>query len=409
MSVNASTRPAPKPGALFALALGAISLIAPLAVHLFMPAIPAVKAALGLSEAMAQLTFSIALFSMAVATLFYGSLSDRYGRRPVLLSGLALFLVGSAISAVAQSVEVLVIGRVVQAVGAGCGITLGRAIAQDVYGASRLVKAIAYLTMAYTIGPMISPMVGGALIDAFGWRSVFGFALAAGAVITLIAYRTVFESRPPSPANRVPGNLLQNYWALLRHLRFGAFVLQTGCCTGSFMVSATAASSLMKETLHRPSSEFGIYFLLFPLGLLTGNFIASRIGNRVANEIMVLTGSLLAVVAVAAQASLLLTGPLTPVALFVPGFLLTLAQGVSLSHAQSGAMAVEPKLGGTAAGVGVFVQNFVGATFAQVYGVMADGTPVPLMEVAGMSVMIGLLIGALPVVLRQRQQYRTSL
>ncbi len=86
------------PGPLFALALASISLIGPLAVHLFMPVIPAVKAALGLSDAMAQLTFSIALFSMAFATLVYGSLSDRYGRRPVLLSGLCLFLVGSAIS-----------------------------------------------------------------------------------------------------------------------------------------------------------------------------------------------------------------------------------------------------------------------------------------------------------------------
>jgi DHA1 family bicyclomycin/chloramphenicol resistance-like MFS transporter len=408
MSVTVSTEPAPKPGALFALALAAISLIAPLAVHLFMPAIPAVKAALGLSDAMAQLTFSVALFSMALATLGYGSLSDRYGRRPVLLSGLGLFLAGSAISAVAHSIEVLVVGRVIQAVGAGCGITLGRAIAQDVYGASRLVKAIAYLTMAYTIGPMISPIVGGTLIDAFGWRSVFGFALVAGAVIALVAYTTVFETRPPSPANRTTGTVLRNYQALFRHLRFTAFVLQTGCCTGSFMVCATAASSLMKETLHRPSSEFGIYFLLFPLGLLSGNFIASRVGNRIANETMVLTGSLLSVAAVAAQASLLLTGPLTPAALFVPGFLLTMAQGVSLSYAQSGAMAVEPRLGGTAAGVGVFVQNFVGAIFAQLYGAMADGTPIPLMEVAGLSAAIGLFVGALPIIMRLGRRYRAS-
>ena len=169
------------PGPLFALALASISLIGPLAVHLFMPVIPAVKAALGLSDALAQLTFSIALFGMAFATLFYGSLSDRYGRRPVLLSGLALFLIGSAVSAAADSIVPLVLGRFLQAIGAGCGITLGRAIAQDVYGRDRLVKALAYLTMFYTIGPMISPIVGGILIDAFGWRSVFGFALVLGA------------------------------------------------------------------------------------------------------------------------------------------------------------------------------------------------------------------------------------
>src|SRR5271156_7186384 len=103
-----------KPGLLFAVALAAISFVGPLAVHLFMPVIPAVKAALGLSDALAQLTFSIALFGMAFATLFYGSLSDRYGRRPVLLSGLALFLIGSGLSAAASNVIPVGVGRLVQ-------------------------------------------------------------------------------------------------------------------------------------------------------------------------------------------------------------------------------------------------------------------------------------------------------
>src|SRR5436305_9197592 len=127
------------PGRLFALALDLTALIPPLAVHLFFPVIPAVQVALGLSDAYAYLTFSIALFGMAISTLFYGSLSDRYGRRPVLLSGLALFLVGSAISALTDSALTLVLGRFVQAIGAGAGITLGRAIAQDVYGRDHMV------------------------------------------------------------------------------------------------------------------------------------------------------------------------------------------------------------------------------------------------------------------------------
>ena len=392
------------PGPLFALALASISLIGPLAVHIFMPVIPAVKAALGLSDAVAQLTFSIALFSMAFATLVYGSLSDRYGRRPVLLSGLVLFLIGSAISAAADSVLTLVLGRLVQAVGAGCGITLVRAIAQDVYGPTRLVKAIAYLTMAYTIGPMISPIVGGVLIDLFGWRSVFGFALLLGSVIALGAYVAVFESHPPSPANRGGGNVLRAYYALFSHLRFTAFVLQTGFLTGSFLVAATAAASLMKDMLHRPSTEFGIYFLLFPLGFLLGNFIVSRVGHRIANETMVVAGSLISLAGVAAQSSLLLSGQVTPLTLFVPGFFITMGQGVSLPYAQAGAMATNPKLGGTAAGVGVFVQNFCGAAFAQLYGLLADGTAGPLAETTAISASLGLIAGLLPFLLMRKDR-----
>jgi DHA1 family bicyclomycin/chloramphenicol resistance-like MFS transporter len=361
-----------------------------------------VKAALGLSDALAQLTFSIALFGMACATLVYGSLSDRYGRRPVLLSGLMLFLVGSAISAATTSVLALIVGRLVQAVGAGCGITLGRAIAQDVYGRDRLVKAIAYLTMAYTLGPMVAPLVGGILIDAFGWRSVFGFALALGAVIALVAYAVVFETRPPSPENRGGGNVLRNYAALFRHIRFTAFVLQSGFVSGTFLATATAASSLLKDMLHRPSTEFGLYFLLFPFGLLAGNFVSSRIGNRVANETMVLAGSLILLAAVATQSSLLLSGHVTPLTLFAPAFFITMAQGISLPYAQSGAMATNPKLAGTAAGVGVFVQNFCGAAFAQLYGLLADGTPGPLTVTTAISVLFALGAGVLPFLMARK-------
>jgi len=320
----------------------------------------------------------------------------------VLLTGLALFLIGSAISAVANSVFTLVLARFVQAVGAGSGLTIGRAIAQDVYGRDRMVKAIAYLTMAYTIGPMISPVIGGILIDTFGWRSVFGFALALGGVITLAAYVAVFESRAPSAENRTAGNVFRNYADLFRHARFTAFVLQSGFMTGTFLVAATAASSLLKDTLHRPSTEFGIYFLLFPFGFLSGNFITSRIDNHIANETMVLTGSIFALAAVAVQSGLLMSGNVTPLILFVPGFFITMGQGLSLSYAQAGAMATNPKLAGTAAGIGVFVQNFCGAAFAQLYGLLADGTPGPLTQTAAISVLLALFAGLLPFVMARK-------
>ena len=395
------------PGPLFALALASISLIGPLAIHLFMPVIPAVRAVLGLSEAFAQLTFTIALFVMAFATLVYGSLSDRYGRRPVLLSGLCLFLIGSGVSAFADSVTMLVFGRLIQAVGAGCGVTLVRAIAQDVYGRN-LVKAIAYLTMAYTIGPMVAPLVGGILIDAFGWRSVFFFALGAGGLISLNAYLAVFESRPPSKsslARHAEQSVLRDYVTLFRNLTFTCFVLQSGLCTASFLVTATAASSLMKEMLHRPSAEFGLYFLLFPFGFLAGNFVTSRIGTRVANETMVLAGAVVVLVTVLAQASVQLSGTVTPLTLFTPGFFLSFAQGISLPYAQAGALETNPKLAGTAAGIGVFMQNFAGAVFAQAYGLLADGTVLPLAEVTALTGVLSIVVGATPFYTARRKRW----
>jgi MFS transporter, DHA1 family, multidrug resistance protein len=384
------------PGRAFTISLGLIALITPLAVHLFFPVIPAVKVALGLSDAHAQLTFSIALFGMAFATLFYGSLSDRYGRRPVLLSGLALFLFGSVVSLMAETVNALVLGRLVQAIGAGCALTLVRAIARDAYRAEQLVTAIAYLTMFGTLGPMVSPFIGGVLTDTLGWRSVFGFSLLAGGAITLTAYLAMYETHPVAKRTRSGESVAQSYAVLFRRLRFNAFVLQSGFNTGAFMVMASAAASLMTELLHRPATEFGAYFLLFPLGFFTGNFISTRIGNRFSTETMVFAGSLLALAAVSGQAAVLSWGLVTPLAFFLPGTFITMAQGIAMPYAQVGAMAEVPRFAGTAAGIGVFMQNFGAAVFSQLYGTFADGTPRPMIMIAVLCGTLTLIVGAIP-------------
>jgi DHA1 family bicyclomycin/chloramphenicol resistance-like MFS transporter len=371
-----------------------ITFIGPLAIHLFFPAIPAVKAAFGLSDAMAQFTFSVAVFGMAFATLVYGSLADRYGRRPVLLSGLGFFLAGTVISAAATTVPLLVAGRLVQAVGAGCGVTLVRTIARDAYGSERLVQAIAYLTMFYALGPMVSPVIGGALVDMLGWRSVFGFALLAGAVITASAYWVIYETRPIGEA-RGGDNVLQSYARLIAQPRFTALVLQTGFSTGTFMILGSASSTLMKELLGRPATEFGIYFVLLPIGFISGTLISSRLGNRASTEAMVLIGSLLCLAAVTIQAVLLLSGHVSPLAFFLPGLFVTMAQGIALPYAQAGAMATIPRLAATAAGIGVFVQQFCGGAFAQLYGLVADGTPVPMVAATLLSAVLGVIAGAI--------------
>jgi DHA1 family bicyclomycin/chloramphenicol resistance-like MFS transporter len=390
------------PGRLFALTLGLTALITPLAVHLFFPVIPAIQVAMGIGDAYAQLTFSNALFGMAFATLAYGTLSDRHGRRSVLLSGLALFLVGSIVSAVAPTPAMLLLGRLVQAIGAGCAITLARAIARDVYRAEQLIKAIAYLTMFGTLGPMVAPIIGGVLIDTLGWRSVFGFALVAGGAITFFAYRITYETHPLAKRTQSGMGVAQSYVALFSRLRFNAFVLQSGFNTGAFMVIATASASLMTEFLHRPAVEFGAYFLMIPIGFFVGNLISSRVGNRMSIEAMVLIGSFLAMVSVLAQAFIFSIGLAVPLAFFIPGAIVTVAQGISLPYAQVGAMSEIPRFAGTAAGIGVFMQNFLSAVSAQLYGLFADGTPEPMVVVAVLCGVLTFVAGTVPMMLKWR-------
>lgn len=372
------------PSTAFAATLALITLIGPLAVHLFLPAIPVVKRELGVSDALAQLSFSAALIAMAVSTLAYGSIADNIGRRPALLSGLTLFLIGSVLSAAAPDIWTLVAGRIVQAAGAGCSLTLVRTIARDAYGQEHLVRAIAYLTMCYTMGPIFSPVIGGALIDAFGWRYLFGFAIAAGACVLAASALFVGETRPAKPEGARQDHWTSAYRDLFSHVRFNAFVLQTGCNTCAFMVTATAASFMMKDTLGRSATEFGAYFALFPIGFLIGSAISSRLGGRVAIETMVLIGALVLVAAVAIQAAMLLAGIVTPLSLCLPGLFITMGNGLSMPSAQAGAMAIVPRHAGTAAGIGVFMQMMVAGLGVQLYGLASDGTVVPLVLTAGL-------------------------
>ena len=389
------------PGRAFALALGLVAFIAPLAVHLFFPVIPAVKAALSLSDAAAQFNFSIALFAMAVATLAYGSLSDRYGRRPLLLSGLGLFLIGSAVSAMASTAPALALGRIIQAVGAGCSTTLVRTIARDAYRAEHLIRVIAYLTMFYTLGPMIAPLFGGMLIDTMGWRSVFGFAFVVGALIAVAAYAWIFETRPQVSGAADETGITRGYVELFRNPPFVGYVLQSGLNTAAFMTMASADATLMKELLARSSTEFGFYFLVFPVGFFLGNWLSSRIGSRRSNESMVFAGSVLSIATILVQAALLLSGVVALWSLFVPGLFLTFSQGIALPYAQVGAMGTIPRLAGTAAGVGVFMQNMGGALFTQLYGLAADGTAVPVVAILTLCGILGLAAGALPLLYKE--------
>lgn len=387
--------PAP-PGLLVLTAIAGVSIVGPLAVHLYFPAIPAVREAFAITDALAQATASLVLFAMAFFNLVYGTLSDRYGRRPMLLIGIALFLAGSVLAALAGRIEVLLAGRLLQAVGAACGITLSRTIAHDMFPPDRLVRALALMTMAYTLGPMVAPPLGGLVIDLFGWRALFVVAFVLGAIIFVLSWFVLAETRPQgraAPSFRV---LLLGYRRLFASARFAGFVFQSGFSTGTFLTLASGASFVMRDYLDRPAAEYGLWFLVFPTGFFVGSFISNRLGGRVRIEAMVLAGAAILVLSAASAVVVVLADAVSPASLFLPGLGVTFAQGLALPNAQAGAMAIDRTLAGTASGIGVFMQFFCGAVMSQVFGVVHDGTAGPLAAIMLASACLSFASGLVP-------------
>jgi MFS transporter, DHA1 family, multidrug resistance protein len=375
----------------FFVALISVTFIGPLSLHLFIPAMPAVKEAFGVSTGMAQLTMSLAMLSMAFFTVAYGGLSDRFGRKRVLLGGLVLFTCGAAACMAAADLPMLLAGRVLQGAGAGCGVVLARAIARDVYGQERVAQVIAYLTAAYVLGPMFAPMIGGQLTALFGWRALFGLASAVGLLVILAVTFAVPETRARSAA--MARGVFAGYKSLLRRRRFVGFMLQPGLSSAAFFTQATAASFLAAELLGAGASQIGLWFFAFPIGFMAGSFISGRIGASRSIEFMTILGGVIGVANGVLLVAWLYFGGVSMPALYIPGMFVSLAQGLSMPYAQAGAMAVDSELAGSASGAVVFSQFFWPAALQQLTGLLADGTWVPMATVHFAAVTAALLAG----------------
>jgi MFS transporter, DHA1 family, multidrug resistance protein len=388
-----------KPRWYFFIALVSVTFIGPLSLHLFIPAMSAVKSAFGVSTGMAQLTMSLAMLSMAFFTVAYGGLSDHFGRKRVLLGGLVLFTCGAATCLVAHNMPMLLGGRILQGAGAGCGVVLARAIARDVYGPDRVAQVIAYLTAAYVLGPMVAPPIGGQLTALFGWRALFVLASAVGLLVILAVTFAVPETRARSTA--APRGVFAGYKSLLRRPRFIGFMLEPGLMSGAFYTQATAASFLAAEHLGADAAKIGLWFFAFPLGFMSGSFISGRIGANRSIEFMTILGGLVGVVSAALLAGWLYFGGFSMAALYIPGILVSLAQGLAMPYAQAGAMAVDTELAGSASGAVVFSQFFWPAALQQLTGMLADGTWVPMAAVQFAAVTGALLAGWMAVRARE--------
>ncbi len=362
----------------FLVVLVSATALGPLAIQIFLPSLPAIQADFKVPGSLAQLVFSLSAAAIAVSMLVYGPVSDRFGRRPTLVAGLMLYLLGSLVSALAPNIAVLILGRTIQAVGGAAPLTLTRTIIRDLYGRERSASMIAYVTMAMVIAPMLAPAIGGYLNDWIGWRANFAFCGLVGILVTALVITGLPETHHHKVG--VPGlaSMVATFAGLLRRPAFRGFALQSAFCLASFFSFAAAAPYVVIVVMERSASAYGLYFIVISLAFMLGNFVAGRISERVGVERMVVIGSSLAMLATLSCLLAIAVFGWVPWALFGPCILLAIGNGFSVPNAMAGAISVDPRVAGAASGLAGFLQMLIAGVFAQLSGMWQNGTPYPM-------------------------------
>jgi DHA1 family bicyclomycin/chloramphenicol resistance-like MFS transporter len=390
----------PPGGALIVYCAGIFSLLA-LPSDLYLPALPAIRGALGATDAQTQLTLSAFAVGFGLAQLGYGPFSDRFGRRPVLLTGLALFMLGSIASMLATSIEALVAARFFQGVGACSGPVIGRAIVRDVFDPVRGARAIAQIMMLVVLIPMFGPLVGGYLTVWFDWRANFALMLVYGLALWVATWAVLAESnRHPEPSATNFVQLARNARMIFSHRTFFAYaVCFTITYTGLFFFLSASAFVLI-EVLDVPPEHFGLWFIIVVAGNFVGSFVCARLTRHMALARVLGIGTAFTAGGGALMLTLAAGGVAHPLAVVGPMALYLFGLALINPVCLAAAVAPFPKLAGTASALLGCSQLVVAALVGQVFmRAFFDGAPIQL--AAAVALAGGLILASYLLLIRR--------
>jgi MFS transporter, DHA1 family, multidrug resistance protein len=340
--------------------LALLTLSGTLGMHIFAPALPRAASDLGVGPGVMQLTISLYIFGLAVGQLVYGPISDRFGRRPTLIGGLALYTLAGFAAAAAPGANTLIAARLLQAFGGCAGLALGRAMVRDTAGPRESAKRLAMLNLMVTLGPGLAPILGGALAATTGWRSILVLLCALGASLLIFAWRLLSETAP-SLSTVSAAQLRSDYWSLLKSPRFLGLAIGGGCATTSMYAFIASSPFIIVDELKRSPFDVGPSLAILILGVWVGSALASRLVTRGSMHRLLIGANLVSVLAAFVFLAIVLSGRLNIVLAVAPLFFFTLGAGVASPMALTEAVSVNPNVVGSASGLYGFTQMAVGA------------------------------------------------
>lgn len=348
-----------------------------MALSIHVQSVPAIAADLNASYASTQLTVSLFLLTFASAQLFIGPLSDKIGRRPVILGGIVLMGIATVGATFAPSIEILIAARILQALGACATLVVPRAVVQDIYTGTEAARIMAVVAMIQSIAPLTAPIIGGVLDMLFGWRAIFGFLAIVAGSLGVWSVFSLTETRPLEADGRSAPwrDIFARYGRLLTSRVYVGYTLTFAAGTSGFFGFLAIGPALFIGKLGIAPLIFSLLLTLVTLQFPAANFVASRMATRIGIDRTLLWGAALGV---AAAAVLLLLSPVLAVwAIMAPLVVYGFSNGILFPNAMAGAAGVDRRIAGTAASFAGFGQLGIGAVVAFVISTAPTDTILP--------------------------------
>src|SRR5665213_512059 len=360
------------------LLLVAMTGVAPISLYMLVPALPLLATSFGRDISIAQMTVSLYMVGIACSQIIMGPLSDRFGRRPVLLAGLGLMVLASAGCMLAQTLPQLIAARFFQALGGATGMVVSRAIIRDLYNRERISSMISLVIAVMVIAQMLSPLTGGLLEVAFGWRSIFYLITAAALVITV----TIALALPETRRDRAAGSGFRgDVGSLITSRAFLGYMLCQVLASQIIFAFAGGGPYIVVMQMGRTGAEYGAWFATTAFAYLIGNLCCVRFSPRHSLERLIWFGLGLQLLGAALNLLWGVTGlNQAPSWLFGTQMLVMFANAFVMSNSAAGAISIRPEAAGTASGAMGFLQMGLGSLLSQ-FGAWLGGhftTPVPL-------------------------------
>ncbi|MFT4961041.1 MAG: DHA1 family bicyclomycin/chloramphenicol resistance-like MFS transporter [Paracoccaceae bacterium] len=375
--------------------------LAALAMNVFLPSLPGMSEFFQTDYRLMQLSVALYLGTSAVFQLFIGPLSDNIGRRPVILGGMAIFMVATVGCLFSTSIEVFLFFRMCQT-SIAVTMVLSRAIVRDIYPADKAASMIGYVTMGMAVVPMLGPAIGGALDHAFGWHANFWLLLGLGGLTMVLVWADLGET--VTKTGQTLRQQFGEYPELLRSPRFWGYSIASGASSGAFFAYLGGAPFIGSVVFGLTPSTLGIVFGLPALGYIVGNFLTGRYALRVGINGMVMWGCITALVGVVLTLIVFMAGLATPYSFFGLMIFIGLGNGMTIPNATAGMLSVRPNLAGTASGLGGAMMIGVGAALSALAGSLLtlETGAYPLLYIQLLTTTVG-LISILVVIRRQKQ------